>query len=98
MNDLPAALIVRGLHLWSPDTVQARFAYRYPGLHVMPVRVYRAAEAHELEELPVYAGCRSWVELAEALPTDSAQAVLDEKQFTDLLRTLDRLLNPTALV
>ena len=61
------------------------------GRHIMPVRVYRAAEVHELDELPVYAGCRSWVDLAEALPTAGAQAVLEEKQFTDLLRTLDRL-------
>ena len=98
VQNLPAALLVQGLHVWSPETVAARFAYRSPGLYVMPVRVYRATEAHELPENPAYAGCRSWVELDRELPTAGATAVLDESAFNELLRRLDRLLNPIALV
>lgn len=94
---LPTAMMVHGLHLWSEDTVAARFAYRSPGLYIVPVRVYRAAQVHELPERSEYAGCRSWVELDRELPTEGAPAVLAESQFGDLLRTLDRLLNPTAL-
>ena len=36
VHNLPAALMVHGLHLWSEETVTARFAYRYPGLFIMP--------------------------------------------------------------
>src|SRR5438132_2870461 len=41
VHDLAAALMIQSLHFWSEATVAARFAYRYPGLYVMPVRVYR---------------------------------------------------------
>ena len=41
-----------------------RFAYRTPGLFVLPVRVYRAADARSsCPRRPEYAGCKSWVEL-----------------------------------
>src|SRR5438046_342665 len=46
VHDLPTALMVQALHLWSEETVAARFNYRRPGLYVMPVRVFRAVEAH----------------------------------------------------
>ncbi len=48
------------------ETVQNRFLYREPGLFVLVVRVYRAAQAIELPETPEYAGCRSWVDLGQA--------------------------------
>ncbi|HWG46804.1 MAG TPA: DUF1802 family protein [Gemmataceae bacterium] len=98
IHDLMSALRLAGLHGWSQETVQARFAYRQPGLYVLPVRVYRAPRTFELSETADYAGCRSWVELDRELPTEGATPVLDEEAFDDVLRTLDRLLQPTAWV
>jgi hypothetical protein len=95
VHDLPGALILSGLHLWSLEMVRSRFAYRTPGLFVVPVRVYRAAQAFELPESPAYAGCRSWVELDKELP-DEGTPVLTAEAFREVLRTLDDLLNPTA--
>ena len=65
------------------------FAYRTPGLYVLPVRVYRAAEVFELADTPYYAGCRSWVELERALPTTGAAPVL-----TDDYAPVDNLIAP----
>jgi hypothetical protein len=93
---LAAAGAVDRLHLWSAATVESRFAYRRPGLNVLPVRVYRAAEAFDLPEKPEYAGCRSWVELERELPIEGATPVLTDEAFRDLLGTLDRLLNPSG--
>jgi hypothetical protein len=95
LHDLPGALILSGLHLWSLETVRSRFAYRTPGLFVLPVRVYRAAQAVDLPESPAYAGCRSWVELEKELP-DEGTPVLSDEAFGEVLRTLDDLLRPTA--
>src|SRR5262245_36726696 len=44
VHDLVSALFLSHFHLWSAETVKARFAYRRPGLYVLPVRVYGAAE------------------------------------------------------
>ncbi len=97
VRSLTLALILAHLHLWSEETVRARFNYREPGLFVVPVRVYRAAEAVDLPLTPYYAGCRSWVELERELPTDGAEPVLSEADFRDVQRSLDLLLQPTAL-
>jgi hypothetical protein len=96
VHDLAGALLLAGLHVWSAETVRSRFAYRRPGLYVVPLRVYRAAEAFDLPETATYAGCRSWVELERELPTDGATPVLDDTAFAEVQRRLDRLLRPTA--
>lgn len=97
VQDLMLALMLGGLHCWSEDTVEERFSYRRPGLYVLPVRVFRAAQVFDLPDDPDYEGCKSWVELKRELPTERATPVLDDEVFQDLLRTLDHVLNPTAL-
>lgn len=96
VRDLVSALILDHLHLWSEETVRMRFAYRTPGLYVLPVRVYRAAEIFDLPETAAYQGCRSWVELDRDLTTEGALPVLSDQAMADLQRNLDLLLNPTA--
>ena len=98
LHNLDAALAVDRLHLWSEETVRNRFAYRRPGLNVLPVRVYRAAQAVELPEDPSYAGCRSWVDLGHPLPTEGAAPVLSDEAVREVVRELERLVDPTAFV
>lgn len=97
VHELAPALCLAHLHLWSDETVEKRFTYRAPGIYVMPVRVYRAAQEYELADSTYYEGCRSWVELDRDLPTDGAVSVISDQDMHDLHRSLDLLLNPTAL-
>jgi hypothetical protein len=97
LHDMVGALRIRNLHLWSDETIQARFCYRRPGLFVMPVRIYRAPQVTELADAASYAGCRTWVELERQLPTEAAVPVLSDADFDALRRQLDQLLHPTAL-
>jgi hypothetical protein len=97
VRDLFAALVLNHLHQWSEETVRQRFEYRYPGIFVLPARVYRLAQPLDIPEQPEYAGCKSWVEFDWELPTEGAVSVLDDEAFRDLLRSLDALLRPTAL-
>ncbi|HVS36545.1 MAG TPA: DUF1802 family protein [Gemmataceae bacterium] len=96
LHNLPAALLLGGMHCLSAATVQARFEYRRPGLYVVPVRVYRALQAVDLAETAYCAGCRSWVELERELQTDGAAPVLSEEAFREMRDRLERLLQPTA--
>jgi hypothetical protein len=84
LEDLGEALRLAPLHVWSRETVEARFRYRTPGLFVLAVRVYRSAVAHELTETPAYAGCKSWVELGRELEA-TGEAVLSEPAFAAVL-------------
>ncbi len=70
-----------GLHCWTPDTVEKRFAYKNPGLYLFVLRVYRLPQPHCLPMLKRYAGCRSWVELGATLSTVGAIPVLDDEAF-----------------
>jgi hypothetical protein len=97
IGEVVPALMLSHLHGWSDETVEKRFVYRTPGLNVLVVRVYRAPQVHEIAELPEYAGCRSWVALQQALPTDGSTPVLDDESFRIVTKQLDALLNPTAL-
>jgi hypothetical protein len=98
VEQLDRALLLDDLHVWSAATVRQRFEYRAPGLYVLPVRVFRAAEPVELPERPEYAGCRTWVELERAHSTIGATPVLDEAAFAALLEALDRRLTPIVSV
>jgi hypothetical protein len=82
------------LHLWSAATVDSRFAYRRPGLNILPVRVYRVTGSFDLAERAEYGGCRSWVDLGRDLPIERAVPVLSDEAFRDLLRMLAELLQP----
>jgi hypothetical protein len=96
--DLDKLLMLNHLHIWSEETVRQRFAYRHPGLYVLPVRVHAAPRTFDLIETPHYLGCKSWVTLEQDLPTDGATPVIDDAAFQELLRNLDLLLNPSAFV
>ncbi|MCS6850864.1 MAG: DUF1802 family protein [Gemmataceae bacterium] len=97
VRDLPSLLVLAPWHVWSEETVRSRFAYRRPGLYVVAVQVWRVPHPYEVPERPEYAGCRSWLDLAEDLPTAGAQPVLGDDALRELLRRLDTILNPTAL-
>ena len=95
-RDEVPALLLSHLHYWSEETVRQRFHYRNPGLFVLVVRVHRTPAPIEIDELPAYDGCRSWVELASALPTEGSTPVLRDADFRIVQKQLDLLLAPTA--
>jgi hypothetical protein len=95
--DMVGVMRVRELHLWSDETIAARFFYKQPGLYLLPVRVYQAAQVRELPDTTYYADCRSWVELEQELPDADCKPVLEQTDFDKLLLSLHDLLEPTAL-
>ena len=90
------ALMLPHLHCWSEETVRKRFTYRTPELFLLVTRVQRVPTAHEIDELPAYAGCKSWVELEAPLSTEGSTPVLSDADYRIVEKQLDRLLAPTA--
>ena len=75
--DRPAARARRGAHLveerfhrWSEESVTA-----------LLVRVYSLPAPVALDALESYAGCKSWITLAEQVPLDGARPVLADADF-----------------
>ena len=75
-------------HIWTEPLIDMRFNYRPENpLYLLIVRAYRLREAVTIRNTPAYAGCKSWVPLEEAIATEEAVPVLDERQF-EARRTL----------
>lgn len=73
-----------GLHCWTSETMAHRFAYgKITGLSLFILRVYQLPRPYALPLLRRYAGCRSWVELAEPLSTVGASPVLSDEVFAE---------------
>ena len=81
-----------GWHIWSEKTIRDRFHYRTPGLFALTVRVSQLPEAVCLPNLPRFAGCRSWVDLPNAISTDRLTPVLADEIHQTRMRELDEVL------
>src|SRR5437899_5426418 len=90
--DLDKALALDHLHGWTADAVQRRFHYRTPGLCVLAVRVFQLPAPVDIVERPEYAGCKTWVKLHGAIPTEGATPVLGDPPFTEYLDKVNALL------
>ncbi|MFO0802484.1 MAG: DUF1802 family protein [Gemmataceae bacterium] len=65
LTDLAAVLALDAEHGWTEAEVTKRFHYRKPGLFVFRVAVTPLPEPLLLPERPEYAGCKTWVPLAD---------------------------------
>jgi hypothetical protein len=87
--DEPSRLAtLAGQHIWSLQTLEQRFHYGRPGLLALAVRVYQIPNLHEMRETRHIAGCRSWVDLQQELPTAGAQPVVSDAEFAERLTRL----------
>ncbi len=69
-------------HIWTDTYIGKRYDYRPDlPLFVVIVRLFRLREPHIIPLDPRYAGCRSWVELQQDVPTDSLEPVIDDAAF-----------------
>jgi hypothetical protein len=85
---------LRSLAGWSvlaDQTIRQRFEYREPHLDVALVRVYRLIEPHRIADRPDYAGCHSWVTLAEPHATTGLEPVLSDTEFDRLRNDWERV-------
>lgn len=93
LDSLAAVERLRGQHIWRDDVLAQRFDWgKEQAIHALAVRVSRLPQRVELPMLPAYGGCKSWIELADDIPTDTAQPVLDEAAFQARLHTFESAL------
>lgn len=93
IRSLDAALALRGRHVWRDEVIAERFAWGgEESVWALVVRVFRLAAPAELPLRPEYAGCRSWLTLAQDVPTAGAAPVLPEAEFEARRREIEGLL------
>jgi hypothetical protein len=79
---LGALQALRGHHIWSDAAAEERFRrWGEDAVHALLLRVHALPAPARLPVREAYAGCRSWVELAEEVETEGSVPVLDEGAF-----------------
>ena len=83
-------------HVLNDAEVQKRFFYGHtPGLHLILLRVFQLANPFRIAVQPSYAGCRSWVDLGQELPTSGCRPVLDDDAFDHETRRINARISPS---
>jgi hypothetical protein len=73
---------LRGLHIWSDSIVEERFhRWAEESVIALLVRVYAIPAPAVLPSLETYAGCKSWITLAEQVSLEGALPVLSDEEF-----------------
>ncbi len=71
---------------WSEAELETRLAYRgQRWLFALALRVRVLERAIALPDKPNYAGCRSWIALDDAVPTEPAKPALDDARWSERL-------------
>jgi hypothetical protein len=97
LESLSMAESLRGQHCWRDEVIAQRFDWgRSRNIFALAVRVYRLPLNIELPMLPLYGGCKSWVELEKDIPVSGATPVLDQAMFDQKLNLFLAALNPVA--
>ncbi|CAN5269381.1 DUF1802 family protein [soil metagenome] len=74
-------------HIWTHEYAESRLKWRpKKPLTVLVLRTYLLPEPVELEYRAKYGGCKSWIELAENVPTAGARPALDDAPFEEMIR------------
>lgn len=88
VTDESALPQLAGLHGWSDDVVRDRFHYKRPGLFALLVRMYALPTELRIANSPHFAGCRSWVDLPEELPTNALHPVLSDADHAERMEQI----------
>ena len=80
-------------HIWTDGFIEKRYQYRPDlPLYLVIVQLHRLAQPVSIPIDPRYAGCRSWVDLAEDVGVEPTHPVLPDARFEEAReRLLTRL-------
>ncbi len=80
---------LRSEHILADSVVEERFKrWADDGVHALMVRVYELPQPVVVPELESYAGCKSWLTLAEQVPLTGARPVLEDGDFEKRMATV----------
>ncbi len=69
-------------HIWNDRFVSERFNWKpKQPLSVLLLRVYRLDEVREISYRPEYSGCRSWLEIEEAIEIDPNNPAITDDEY-----------------
>lgn len=92
----PAITALFPYHIWNENFVSDRLKWKQTQpIYILLLRAYRLAEIREISYIPEYGGCRSWIDLADAISLEGSQAVLSDREYIERSNEIRNLIaNP----
>ena len=96
VDSLDAAKRLAGQHIWQDEVIADRFDWgRSQGIYALALRIHKLPERVEIPMKDEYGGCKSWVDVACAIPEEPAP-VLSDEAFAEKLKALEGALDTVA--
>ena len=81
------------LHIWNAQFAAERFQWKPKSpLYVLLLRVSKLSQTHVIPYQSEYGGCRSWIDLREAIVLEGATPVLSDTAYSDQVDKIRSLL------
>jgi hypothetical protein len=82
VEDRQKLLALAPQHIWSPQFIHGRYDWEpYKPVFVLLLRAYTLPKPISLPMQPDFGGCRSWIDLPEAVSTTKALPVLPDEHY-----------------
>jgi hypothetical protein len=96
IESLAEAQRLEGQHVWKLEVIAERFEWgRSKAIFALAVRTYRLPNRIDLPMSPAYGGCKSWIELEQAIDVSAGQPVLSDADFAERLKRFESSLDVT---
>ncbi|MEG4148506.1 DUF1802 family protein [Microcoleus sp. Pol12B5] len=92
----PAITALFPYHIWNENFVSDRLKWKQnQPIYILLLRAYRLAEIREIPYIPEYGGCRSWIDLADAISLEGSEAVWSNREYIERSNEIRNLIaNP----
>jgi hypothetical protein len=83
VSDEKAVVTLLPYHIWNEQFVSDRLRWKpRQSLFILLLRTYRLPQPQLIPYRPEYGGCRSWIDLTEAINLEGIVPVLDDTTYT----------------
>lgn len=80
-------------HIWNPQVIAERLNWKpQQPLYGLALQTYCLPAAVEIDWLPEYGGCRSWIELAKAVEISGARAAIAPDSYRQQVEAIEQAL------
>jgi hypothetical protein len=86
-------------HIWNEYFISDRLKWkpRQP-LYILLLRVYRLAATQEIPYVPIYGGCKSWIDLQQPIEITNSEPVLSNGRYSELVQSIRGLIGDKLCV
>lgn len=97
VSDEKAVVTLLPYHLWNEQFVSDRLRWKpRQSLFILLLRTYRLPQPQLIDYRPEYGGCRSWIDLNEAINLEGIAPVLDDTTYTDQVTQIHNVLTTSG--